>query len=257
MLLSVSGAVLALEGQPEGESSSASALPDSPGASLYGSGQATASAEPKGIVPNLLYVFPGRIEPKKLTVRDKLQMYKVTTFGPRALVIPALGAAIRLAGTRDNYPEDWQPSWTGYGHQFGHGLAMWGTRNTAYYTAAILLHEDPRYAPSVSNRFLIRSSHALAFAFVDRSDSGHPMPAAGNFAAAISTGLVGTTYLPPGYDDMTHAGQRAVIMMGLFGATNLLREFSPELGAMARKLHLPYGTAKGGFLPEWWVPEKK
>ena len=250
--------MVALEAPEGSENSSSAGLPDSPGASLYGIGQATPSSEPKGFVPNLIYVFPGRIQPVKLTVRDKLEMYKLTTFGPRALVLPAVGAAIRLYGSNNkNYPPDWQPSWTGFGHQFGHGLAMWGTKNTAYYTTAILLHEDPRYAPSVSNRFLTRTGHALAFAFVDRSDSGRAMPAAANYAAAISTGLIGTTYLPPGYDDMTHAGQRAVIMMGLFGATNLVREFSPELGTLARRLHLPYGTDKGGFLPEWWTPKKK
>ncbi len=71
--------------------------------------------------------------------------------------------------------------------------------------------------------------YALRFTFVDRSDSGHAMLALSNFAGAAAGGFVGNAYLPAGFNDVTHAGQRATIRFGTFAAGNLFREFAPQM----------------------------
>src|SRR6266849_5178015 len=74
-----------------------------------------------------------------------------------------------------------------------------------------------------------RSLYALRFTFVDRSDSGRPMLALSNFVGAAAGGFAGNTYLPSGFNDVTHAGQRATIRFGTFAAGNLFREFAPQM----------------------------
>ena len=46
---------------------------------------------------------------------------------------------------------------------------------------------------------------------------------------AAAGGFVGNTYLPAGFNDITHAGQRVTIRLGTFAAGNLFREFAPPM----------------------------
>jgi len=55
------------------------------------------------------------------------------------------------------------------------------------------------------------------------------MPAFSNFAGAAAGGFVGNAYLPAGFQDATHAGQRATLQFGMFAAGNLFREFAPQM----------------------------
>jgi hypothetical protein len=55
-----------------------------------------------------------------------------------------------------------------------------------------------------------------------------------NFAAAVAGGFVGNAYLPDGFRDATHAGQRATFQFGLLGAGNLFREFAPQIPSPIR-----------------------
>jgi hypothetical protein len=40
---------------------------------------------------------------------------------------------------------------------------------------------------------------------------------------------VGDAYLPAGFNDITHAGQRATLQFGFAAAGNLFREFAPQM----------------------------
>jgi hypothetical protein len=55
------------------------------------------------------------------------------------------------------------------------------------------------------------------------------MPAISNFAGAMAAGFVGNSYLPSGFNDVTHAGQRATFRFGMFAAGNLFREFASQM----------------------------
>ena len=228
------------------------ALPDAPSAGLQEPERTP--TDPRGLKsPSLIYVYPGRITPHRLTAADKWKMYTRDTFGPRSLLTPTIGAAIRLGNSPDQYPDSWQPSWGGFGRQYGNGLAIQGAQNTAYYAAAGLLHEDPRYAPSISTNVAARVGHALMFTFVDRGDSGKARPAFANFAGSLAAGFVGNAYMPEGFNDVTHAGQRSLTRFGLYGGVNLLREFTPELVKLGRKFHVRGG---GMPVPVWWTPDR-
>jgi hypothetical protein len=100
---------------------------------------------------------------------------------------------------------------------------------TARFVTGLVVREDPRYRPSSSHNVFARSLHAFGYTFIDRSDAGHPMPAFSNFMGAAAAGFVGNTYLPPGFANITHAGQRATVQFGFASAGNLYREFGPQM----------------------------
>ena len=156
-----------------------------------------------------------------------------TYFNPSALTAPAFRAGLRMANPpgkgANQYPPEWRRGAEAFGRNYGDAFAERVSFQTARFVTGAITREDPRYIPSSSHNILARSVHALSFSFVDRSDSGHPMPALSNFVGAAAGGFVGNSYLPAGFNDVTHAGQRATLRFGFFAAGNLFREFAPQM----------------------------
>lgn len=177
-------------------------------------------------------VFGGGTTPA--SIGDKFDYYAGETFlNPGAYTGPALRAGIRMANPlgkgATRYPPEWRQGSEAFGRNYGDALAQRVTFQTARFAAGVLTHEDPRYHPSASRNVFGRSVHAIAFTFVNRSDSGRAMPAVSNFVGATAAGFIGNAYLPGGFDNATHAGQRATIQFGWTAAGNLFREFAPQM----------------------------
>jgi hypothetical protein len=167
-------------------------------------------------------------------VEGKFRYYVNETFlNPSVFTAPAFRAGIRMANPpgkgATQYPREWRQGAEGFGRNYGDAFAQRVTFQTARFATGVITHEDPRYIPSASHNVLARSLHALSFTFVDRSDSGHAMPAFSNFVGATAAGFVGNAYLPSGFNNATHAGQRAPLQFGFTAAGNLFREFAPEM----------------------------
>jgi hypothetical protein len=170
----------------------------------------------------------------EFSLSNKFSYYMTETyFNPGALTAPAFRAGLRMASPpgkgATRYPLEWRQGAEAFGRNYGDAVAERVSFQTARFVTGVIVREDPRYVPSSSHNILARSIHALSFSFVDRSDSGHPMPALSNFAGAAAGGFVGNGYLPAGFNDVTHAGQRATIRFGTFAAGNLFREFAPQM----------------------------
>lgn len=168
-----------------------------------------------------------------------------TYLNPSAVTAPAFRAGIRMANPpgkgATKYPSEWRQGAEAFGRNYGDAIAERTTFQTARFATGLITHEDPRYIPSSSHNFLARSLHAFSFAFLDRSDSGGRMPAVSNFVGAAAAGFVGNAYLPSGFDDVTHAGQRAIIHFGTAAAGNLFREFAPQMPGPLRALFMLVG----------------
>jgi hypothetical protein len=184
------------------------------------------------------------------TAHERLMDYVIVSFGPRTLFVPALSAAITMANPPNAYPRDWRDGAGAFGRNYGNSAASRTSMQTGRYLTAALLHEDFRYRPSTSTNPLVRSFHALAFTFVDKSDSGHNRVAVANFVGAGAGGFVGNLYLPSGFNNRSHAETRTAIVFGGFAAQNLLREFAPELLKITHRFHTPFPRIP---VPEWWV----
>lgn len=167
-------------------------------------------------------------------VGDKFRYYIGETYlNTSFITAPAFRAGIRMANPPGHfpttYPTEWRQGPEAFGRNYGDAMAQRISFQTARFATGAFVHEDPRYTPSSSHNAFVRSLHAFGYTFVDRSDSGHHMPAFSNFVGAAAAGFVGNTYLPPGFADVTHAGQRATLQFAFLGAGNLFREFAPQM----------------------------
>jgi hypothetical protein len=172
-------------------------------------------------------------------VNGKFGYYMTETYlNPSVLTAPAFRAGLRIANPPDHYPSEWRQGADAFGRNYGDAFAERVSFQTARFATGIITREDPRYVPSASHNVLARSVHALSFTFVDRSDSGHRMPALSNFVGAAAAGFVGNTYLPRGFNDVTHAGQRTTIRFAFAAGGNLFREFAPQMPGPVRNFIL-------------------
>jgi len=216
-------------------------LPDAPSQIVAGaSGQRADAASPSAATdPN--HDQPAPAFNARLGVAGKFHFYlDETFFNPAAVTAPAFRAALRMANPPGKgaarYPADWRQGAEGFGHNYGDAAAERDSFQTARFLTGVITREDPRYIPSRSHNPLARSFHALEFTFIDRSDSGHAMPAISNFVGSAAGGFVGNSYLPAGFNDVTHAGQRATVRFGALAAGNLFREFAPQMPRPVRTI---------------------
>ncbi len=184
-----------------------------------------------------------------LTASDKFQIYIHKTYGPPAVILPAFGAGMQMANPKSTYPKEWKYGAAAFGRNYGYGVAVHTSRNTAQFLTDVLLHEDPRYLRSTSTNPLGRTFHALAFTVFDKTDSGRTTLAVDNFASAAAGGFVGMGILPDGYNDVTHAEQHMASEFATLAIGNILTEYEPQWGPWAKKLRIPK------ILPAWWVPQ--
>lgn len=195
-------------------------------------------------------VPPGYFMPRRpMEASDKFKYYVEPTFGPRGLFTTAFGAGLRMANPPRNYPREWHSGAEAYGRLYGDQFARKGALSIAQFSTSVLLHEDSRYRRSESSFFPSRLAHALIFTLVDRTDSGHSTVAISNFTGAAANGFIGNAYLPTGFDNLTHAGQRSAIAFGTIAGQNVLQEFAPELGKVLQKFHVHHIPLP----PVWWT----
>jgi hypothetical protein len=217
--------------QPQGQS-------NLPGSSSYPQDQSSA-----------LLFLPVATSSQRLSFSDKFTVYAHQTFGPPALIFPAFKAGMGMANPTKHYPREWKDGAGAFGRYYGDSLAMAASQRTARFLAGVALHEDPRYVRSTSKNPLLRTTHALAFTLIDKTDSGRSTIAFSNFAGAAAAGFVSSAYLPHGYNDLTHAEQRMAFQFMSIAIQNIAAEFQPQWGPLVRRLRIQK------LIPAWWVPQ--
>jgi hypothetical protein len=198
---------------------------------------------------NVIAILPPAITRKRLTAQDKFQIYTHQNFGPQNFILPAFGAGFSMLHPPSRYPREWKDGGGAFGRWYGEQIVTSTSNRPARLLAEIAWHEDPRYVPSGSKNAFIRIAHAVAFTVVDKTDSGHNTFAFSNFAGAVAGGFVGMGLLPEGYNDATHAEQRALRGLESVAVRNIITEFRPEWAPILRRIHIP------SILPEWWTPK--
>jgi hypothetical protein len=185
------------------------------------------------------------------TLHERFMDYAVITYGPRSLLTPMIGAGFTMLRPPSAYPREWRQGMEAFGRIYGSSIATRASEQTARFLTAAVLHEDFRYRPSTSKNPWARSFHALAFTFIDKSDSGHNRIALANYLGAAAGGFTPNLYLPDGYNTLSHGETRMAIAFGGFAVRNLTREFAPELFRLTHRHHIPFPRIP---VPEWWTP---
>lgn len=249
VLIVFSGSDIQAHGQSTPSSASSSvpeSTPDLPDAPSVPSPKNNSQSSIPFLVPH-----PGQ-PAGKMDVGDKFKYFVEPSFGPRAFVTTAFGAGIRMANPPSHYPREWHSGAEAFGRLYGDSFARNGAESIGRFSTSVLLHEDPRYRRFGSTSFPLRLGHALAFTLVDRTDGGRPTVALSNFTGAAASGFIGNAYLPAGFDNLTHAGQRSAVAFGGIAGQNLMQEFAPDLALLLRKIHLPHIPVP----PVWWTGDK-
>jgi hypothetical protein len=191
--------------------------------------------------------LPPPVDQKRLTPRDKFQLYVYQNYGPQNFILPAFSAAFTMAKPPSGYPREWLDGGGAFGRWYGEQFVSSTSNRTGRLLGQLAFHEDPRYVPSGSKNTLIRITHALMFTVIDKTDSGRTTFAFSNFAGAAAGGFVGMAVFPDGHDDVAHAEQRALRGLETIAVRNIITEFRPEWEPTLKRIHIPK------ILPVWWT----
>lgn len=174
-----------------------------------------------GIIPNFYTSYVWNAAP--LDTKQKYSLAVRSTFDPMTFIGVSLGAGIEQA--TNTFP--------GYG-QGGEGYAKrWGAlfangRTTDILSRAVfpsLFHQDPRYFYQGSGSTWSRAKHAVAYAFVARSDSGRLMPNYSYFLGDLCSGAISNVYYPASSRGASLVFANAAIGIAGRVGRDLVREF--------------------------------
>jgi hypothetical protein len=198
----------------------------------------------------VLAFLPPPVDQKRLTPKDKFQIYVHQNYGPQNFILPAFSAGFAMLHPPSGYPHEWVDGGGAFGRWYGAQFVSSTSNRTGRLLAQIAFHEDPRYVPSSSKNVIMRISHALAFTLVDKSDSGRNTFAFSNLVGAAAGGFVGMAFLPAGHDDLAHAERRALRGLETIAVRNIVTEFRPQWEPTLKKIRIP------SILPAWWTPNR-
>lgn len=164
--------------------------------------------------------------PGALTPAEKAQLAIKNTFGPRAIANRLLLAGINQW---QNHPEEWPGGMEGYGMRFGNRMGRLAIRNAVRLGTDVAFRLDPRYDRCDCSGFLSRTRHAWKRVIVSRTDSGGQAFAVSNFAGAYVPPMLTDQWYPDRLNTWQHKFESGTWNLGWRGATNMLREFWPEV----------------------------
>ncbi len=178
-----------------------------------------------GIIPNFK-TSPTLDNYKPLTAREKYKLAAQDAFDRGTFVLAAGSAG---EGQLTNANRSFGQGVEGYAHYFVTSYADWAIGD--YMTEAVfpsLLHQDPRYFRKGSGSALSRLGSAVGQIFWTHTDSGgrtFNFSEIGGNAAAVA---ISQAYYPDNRS-ASNAGSKLALQVGVDMASNVVKEFYPEI----------------------------
>jgi Carboxypeptidase regulatory-like domain len=177
-----------------------------------------------GVIPNFYTSYVYNAAP--LTWKQKFSLATRGTFDPVAMIGVGVAAGIEQA---NNSFAGYEQGAVGYSKRYAAKFV--DGRSSDFLTHAVfpsLLHEDPRYFYQGSGSGKSRFLHAVASAFVTRSDSGRTVHNYSYLLGDMCSGALSNLYYPPANRGAHLVFSNAAVgLAGRLGG-NLLREFLPK-----------------------------
>jgi len=162
-----------------------------------------------------------------LTPRGKFRIFRQNVTDPFTFVGTALQAGIGQA--TNDFPAYGQ-GMAGYAKRYAASIADFTSGEfMSTFVFPTALHEDPRYFREGEGSFKIRLGHALASAFVTRSDSGRTTFNWSNSLGRVAAGGISTLYYPAEDRSVGLVFSRAAIGMVFGTAGAVFSEFGPDI----------------------------
>lgn len=161
-----------------------------------------------------------------ITGQQRFKWFVQSTVGPASLGTGILSAGI---GTAQNKPEEYGPSWDGFGKRYGMRLTGVSTGNAMEAGLGALWGEDPRYFRASGQPFDERVRNILASTFAARDRQGRFMPAYARYLAVPGNNFLSNTWRADSESSARDAAIRT--LWGFLGrmGSNAFREFWPDV----------------------------
>ena len=174
-----------------------------------------------GLIPDFYTSYVWNAAP--LNTKQKYCMALRDTFDPMTFIGVTMGAGIEQA--TNAFPGYGQGA-AGYGKRWGAIFA--NGRTSDILSRAVfpsLFHQDPRYFYQGSGSTWSRAKHAVAYAFVARSDSGQLLPNLSYFLGDLCSGAISNLYYPSSSRGAGLVFTNAAMGIGGRAGQDLIREF--------------------------------
>jgi hypothetical protein len=166
------------------------------------------------------------LQASRLTLAERVRLYRRSLTNIESVVNPALGAAI---GQASNEPPQWGQGASGYGTRLASGYGRLVTYRTIRFGVAALDHEDPRFRPSNETGFWRRfRSASVGYIFVP-TDAGTRIPAYSRFAGVYGAAFIANAWYPESRANTSHALMRGSTALTAGYAWHIFREFWPDI----------------------------
>ncbi|HXM98492.1 MAG TPA: carboxypeptidase-like regulatory domain-containing protein [Candidatus Dormibacteraeota bacterium] len=174
-----------------------------------------------GVIPNFYTSYVWDAAP--MTAKQKFSLAAHSAFDPVSLLGVGVTAGIEQA---TNAFSGYGQGASGYAKRFGATFAQ--ERTSIFFSHAVfpsIFHQDPRYFYQGSGSVKSRLSHAVASAFVARSDSGGRMPNYSYVLGVMTSGAISNLYYPPADRGPGLVFTNTAIGLGARVGGNIFREF--------------------------------
>jgi hypothetical protein len=156
---------------------------------------------------------------------------KAYLFGYRAIEPTGFGKSLFTAGIaqlRDS-PEEWGQGMAGFGRRYGHRLANRAVETGIGFGVAALLREDGRYFRLSEGGVGQRIKHSLRHTMLTRTDNGGRTIAVWRLVGNYGAQFVSNTWRPASENSTGDALVRGTISIGYDAASNVFKEFWPDI----------------------------
>lgn len=161
-----------------------------------------------------------------LSASEKFRYHGVRVVEPREFLRCAIAAGLQQI--QDN-PHEWGQGAEGYAKRYGSAYGYNAVRQSVAFALDTTFHQDPRYFRSQKPDVGGRVRDAVLQTLVSHTDSGHRTFALWRVGSALAAGLVANTWQPKSLRDSSDAVTRSAISLGTDTASNVFREFWPDL----------------------------
>jgi len=161
-----------------------------------------------------------------ITGEGRLKWVVFQTIGPPTLAADA-GVAAVLTHTRT--PVEYDTHWDGYAERVGMPLTILGVSNVMEAGLGAIWGEDPRYFRAQGQPFIGRLGHVMKLTFLATNREGESRPAYARYVAFTGSNFLANEWVPESEANSKEAGYRIGLCFVGQMASNLFREFWPDV----------------------------
>jgi hypothetical protein len=162
----------------------------------------------------------------ELSASDKAVIRLKRIVDPLSLVYSVAGAGI---GQWRDEPAAWQQGAGGVGRRFAASAGWKATQNSLAIGFDTAFRLDPRFHPSRETGFWPRLRGALSQTLVAYTDSGGRTFNYSEVGSSYGASFLANSWFPAHYNGTGDALQRGTIGLGLNTASNVVKEFWPDI----------------------------